>query len=173
MEDGGMGGIGDIVQMERLMIPLSQELLCSLGEPAMLHTRPSASWSTPAPGIRMQTRRVGQRGAEELEDRFLDCQFIHQRPASYMLIQKTLKEIMIDYRNGAAQNLKVGARRNDQTTFTDSTQNVTSTGRATKQIFVNGGRSHGFQFRISNNSLDETADVVGVAGFAIPGRVRD
>lgn len=88
-------------------------------------------------------------------------------------VKKKLKEIIYDYRNGSANNLNVGYKRNDQDTYTYSSTIANSTGRGTRRVFINGGLSHGFQLRVIDTTKDETAEVVGVGAFAIPGRIRE
>ena len=88
-------------------------------------------------------------------------------------VKKYLLEITGDYRNGAAANLKVGYSRDFGTTFTESTVTATNSGRGSFRAFVNGGNSNDYRLRIRGSTLDETAVITGLTGWARMSRLRE
>jgi len=87
--------------------------------------------------------------------------------------KKNLKEIIIDHRSSDAANMKVGYKRDGDSSFTEATANLSSTGRETSRLFINGGLSHGFRFRVRDSALDESGRILGMHGYAFPGRTRE
>lgn len=81
-------------------------------------------------------------------------------------VKKYLLEITGDYRSGYASNLKVGYSRDFGTTFTEHTVAATNSGRGTFRLFVNGGNANDYRLRIRGSTLDETAVITGLAGWA-------
>lgn len=85
---------------------------------------------------------------------------------------KRLMEIIVDFRGGNAINAKVGFSVDDGETFTDSSVNMTASGRNSKRLFVNSSWDTSYRFRVSDAAIDEGATILGIASYAIPMSLR-
>lgn len=81
-------------------------------------------------------------------------------------VSKRLLEITGDLRSSTASNLMVGYSRDHGLTFTNSTFSATAAGRGTFRRFVNGGYASDYRLYIGGSTLDETAVITGLAGWA-------
>lgn len=85
---------------------------------------------------------------------------------------KRLMELSVDYRKGTAANAKVGFRRSDQSSFTESSVDMSGSGRGTKRLFTSGGISLDYRFQIRSTAKDEYATILGLTPLSIPQRFR-
>lgn len=87
--------------------------------------------------------------------------------------RKDLLQLSVNYRLGTAAGAFVGFSRNSGASWTDKTVNMSGTGRGSKTLYVNGGNNYDFRFRFGSNSLDESASVLSVTGWAKTYRVPE
>lgn len=79
---------------------------------------------------------------------------------------KALDEIVLDFQKSDAANLKIGFSKDNGATYSDKTVDITGTGRGTKRLFINGGNSTNYRFRITDSNLDESYKIYGLDPYA-------
>ena len=87
--------------------------------------------------------------------------------------RKRLQEIIVDFRKGSANSVDIGYQRNDQTSFTSRSVDMSGSGLGTKRLFFDGGYGQSFRFRVSDNTLDQTAEINGLGVYGRPLELRE
>ena len=81
-------------------------------------------------------------------------------------VRKELQKITVEFRKDTAAGAKVGWSRDSGVSFTERDVNMSGTGRDSKTLFINGGNAFDFRFRVLDETLDESASILGVTGWA-------
>lgn len=83
------------------------------------------------------------------------------------LNRKRLMEIGTDYRGATgASSVQIGYSRDQGESFTNSTVDMSGTGRLTDRRYVNGAHNYEFRLRFGSTSLDVTPTIIGITGWA-------
>jgi len=79
--------------------------------------------------------------------------------------KKQLIEINVDFRKDNASNTKIGFSDDNGANFTDFTVDMSGSGRGISILRPNADSSHDYRLRILNNTVDESATILGIAGW--------
>ena len=87
--------------------------------------------------------------------------------------KKRLLYIDVDFRKDTASAMSVGYSEDSGATWTDSTVDMSGTGRGTERLYVDGGPAQEFRFRVSNTTADHEARILGITPWVLPKPRRD
>jgi hypothetical protein len=88
-------------------------------------------------------------------------------------IRKYLMEIALDFRKGTESALTAGYSRDGGYSYTSKSASAVGTGRGTARFFMAGSNSLDYRFKVSGSTLDGTATVLGITGWARPAILRE
>lgn len=81
--------------------------------------------------------------------------------------RKRLLEITTDFRKAsAASSIDIGYSRDQGEAFTNSTVNMSGTGRASDRRFISGGNSYDYRLRFGSTQLDAAPTIIGITGWS-------